>query len=237
MIRFENVNIGYHEALLKVKFTELTRGHAYALIGENGSGKSTFLKTISGQISPFEGRLLINDLDSNGIVNKERSRLISFVPTQTAVISNISVFDFVGLGRTPYLNALGRFSKKDIEIIELAMSQLNISHLRQKMLNELSDGERQLSAIASAISQETPIILLDEPTSYLDYRNKLLVLEKVKDLAKTQNKCILFSTHDLDMVSENLETVVCARGKNKQLELLLGKISKEKLIEVAFNFV
>lgn len=234
MIRFEGVHIGYSGSLLQVNFEALNAGQTYALIGENGSGKSTFLKTISGHIRPFKGEILINGTSISLLTKNQIAKKLAYVPTQTGVISSMNAFDFIGLGRTPYLNALGRLTQVDEQMIHAAMEVLNIGHLKSKMLDQLSDGERQLCAIASAICQETSIILLDEPTSFLDYKNKVIVLKQLNYLASEFGKCIIFSTHDLDLVAGQQGSVIYKSNSSNTLNLLFKTQSKEELVALAF---
>lgn len=234
MIRFEKVKIGYKEALLKVNFNLLEKGNAYALIGANGSGKSTFLKSVCGQISAFSGEIYLSDRNCSTLSANEKSKIVAFVPSRFPSVSNMRVYDFVGLGRTPYLNALGRLSENDKKHVEASMDELKIKHLGQKMVSELSDGEKQLCSIARAICQETPIVLLDEPTSFLDYRNKLIVLEKINLLASQSQKCVIFSSHDLDLVTTNCKNVLYTHPLNHQLSKIDVPFTKEDLIRLAY---
>lgn len=234
MIRFEKVKIGYKEALLKVSFNLLEKGNAYALIGANGSGKSTFLKSVCGQISAFSGEIYLSNRNCSTLSANEKSKIVAFVPSRFPSVSNMRVYDFVGLGRTPYLNALGRLSENDKKHVEASMDELKIQHLGQKMVSELSDGEKQLCSIARAICQETPIVLLDEPTSFLDYRNKLIVLEKINLLASQSQKCVIFSSHDLDLVTTNCKNVLYTHSLNHQLSKIDVPFTKEDLIRLAY---
>lgn len=227
MIQLNDVEIGYKKSMLTIDFKELETGKAYALIGANGSGKSTFLKTIAGQILTVKGELLIQGKSLSSLHPMNRAKLVAFVPSRFPEIANMRTYDFIGLGRTPYLNALGRLTEKDKQMVNTSIQELNIEHLEQKMISELSDGEKQLCAIARAICQETPIILLDEPTSFLDYKNKKIVLEKIIQLA--EKRCVIFSSHDLEMVHKTMNNFLIV-NKTKNTIQLTSDISLESIL-------
>lgn len=234
MIRFENVVLGYKEPLLKVEIQSLEKGEAYALIGANGSGKSTFLKSISGQLPTVSGNIFIAEENTLNLSMLEKSRIVAFVPSRFPEIPMMKVAEFIGLGRTPYLNALGRLRPEDIIAIEEAATTLTIQHLIHKYVHQLSDGEKQLCGIARALCQDTSIILLDEPTSFLDYRNKMVVLDKINLLATQSGKCIVYSSHDLDLVTENCQKVIYTNTVQHQVSLIETSFDKNRLIELAF---
>lgn len=234
MIRFENVVLGYNEPLLNVEIQSLEKGETYALIGANGSGKSTFLKSISGQLPTFSGSIFISEENTLNLSMLEKSRIVALVPSRFPEISMMKVDEFIGLGRTPYLNALGRLRSLDFEAIEEASNTLSIQHLLKKFVHQLSDGEKQLCGIARALCQDTSIILLDEPTSFLDYRNKMIVLEKINLLASQSQKCVIFSSHDLDLVTTNCNNVLYTQPINHQLSKIEAPFTKEALIQLAY---
>lgn len=216
MIRFNKVNIGRKETIASVQLERLDAPNVYALIGKNGSGKSTFLKTISGQLKPISGSIEIDNKPLDEYKRMELARHISLVPSKFDEIEYMTVFDFVSLGRTPYLNQFGTLSNQDIEIIEKSMNLTSIQHLKSKFLSELSDGERQLCAVAKALAQNTPIILLDEPTAFLDYRNKQKLISLLLDLSQKMNLLILFSTHDIELMkSIDIQLIGIKRKDNK----------------------
>lgn len=234
MIEFKQTQIGYTQTLLSVAIQSLEKGKSYALIGPNGSGKSTFLKSITGQLSLIKGTILLNGIESTTFSALDRSKVIAFVPSRFPEISNMTVFDFIGLGRTPYLNALGRLKESDQTMIGKAIQQLEIEGLTHKFIQELSDGEKQLCAIARAICQETPIIILDEPTSFLDYKNKLIVLNKLNELSSTLGKCILFSSHDLEMVHKSVRDFLVINTKTHLIEHKTN-IDLQEIIATSFS--
>jgi iron complex transport system ATP-binding protein len=156
------------------------------------------------------------------------------VSTTFPQVDYLRVTEFIGMGRTPHTNALGRFAENDHAIVKEALKKLNISELQNKFTSELSDGERQLCAIAKAIAQETNIIILDEPTAFLDYSNKIKVLNILKQIALEMNKCIILSSHDIDLsINANCPFLVLNKTTTK-MEFLHPPIEKEKIILLAF---
>lgn len=208
MIQFEHTHIGYDRALVKVQIEELAPEKAYALVGRNGSGKSTLLKTISGQISCQSGTIRIHGQSLAELSHQERAKLVAFVPSRVPEIQYLKAYDFIALGRTPYLNAFGRLHEQDKHAIQETIDLLGISQHAEKYLANLSDGEKQLCAIARALCQETPVIVLDEPTGFLDFRNRGMVIDLLNDLAVQSKKSILFSTHELHLLEEKKMPVI-----------------------------
>jgi len=238
MIQFNTVEIGYKQALLKVNKLELKKGEVYALIGSNGSGKSTLLNTILKKTAAFSGDLLINSSSLSTYSVAELAKSIAFVDSKFDGIEHLTVVDYIALGRTPYTNALGRLRSEDHLIIDAAIEKLNLGKFRNRETLKLSDGERQMVSIARAICQSTPIILLDEPTAFLDYGNRKKLIETLSGIAKAENKCILFSTHDIDICLEEngLNLLLINQSKN-ELELYPNTISKSEIISIGFSLV
>ena len=231
MIQFNTVEIGYKQALLTINKLELKSGEVYALIGSNGSGKSTLLNTILKKTPIFTG-----DVNLNSTVLTSLAKTIAFVDSKFDGIEHLSVVDYIALGRTPYTNALGRLRSEDHVIIDAAIEKLNLEKFRNRETLKLSDGERQMVSIARAICQSTPIILLDEPTAFLDYGNRKKLIETLSGIAKAENKCILFSTHDIDICLEEkgINLLVINQSK-KELELYPNTISKSEIISIGFD--
>jgi iron complex transport system ATP-binding protein len=191
-----NLLFGYdNKPLSGISNISAKKGEIVAVIGKNGVGKSTFLKTLSGLIKPLAGSTFINCEEVSKINRKKIAKLISYVFTNR-IDGNLDVLETVLLGRTPYLKWHGKTDDKDNEIAYKIMDKLRIGHLANKKINQISDGEQKKVMIARAIAQETPIIILDEPTAFLDIGNKIKTFELIKDM-KDQNLTVIFSTHDL----------------------------------------
>lgn len=236
MIQFNNVEIGYKQALLQVNKLELKKGEVYALIGSNGSGKSTLLNTILKKTPVLKGDIFLNSTSVASYSVNALAKTIAFVESKFDGIEHLNVVDYIGLGRTPYTNSFGRLRSEDYTIIDAAIEKLNLGKFRNRETLKLSDGERQMISIARAICQSTPIILLDEPTAFLDYGNRKKLIETLSGIAKAENKCILFSTHDIDICLEEkgINLLVINQSK-KELELYPNTISKSEIISIGFD--
>ena len=185
----------------------LNKGELTCLIGPNGIGKSTLLRTVAA-FQPFlGGEILIDGRPSSEYSSAELSRLISVVLTDNSSICNLSVFDVVSMGRMPYTGFWGRLKPADRRIVNECMELVGIQHLASQMIDTLSDGERQKTMIAKAIAQQTPVILLDEPTAFLFYPNKVGVMMLLRRLAHEQGKAVLLSVHDIDLALQVADMV------------------------------
>lgn len=175
----------------------LSRGKLVALIGANGIGKSTLLRTLVGNQPPLEGEVSISGIRIGEISRKDLSLLLGIVNTERTQAGALTVREVVSLGRQPYTGFLGILSKNDKSIVEKAMQDAGILHKASNFLAELSDGERQKVMIAKALAQCTPIIILDEPTAFLDVASRMETMLLLHNLAHKQNKAVLLSSHDL----------------------------------------
>ena len=178
---------------------ELNYGSLVALVGINGVGKSTLLRTLSGIQKPLKGQVFLNDIEIRNYDEALLAQNLSLVLTERLPPSNLTVYEIVALGRQPYTNWIGRLSSKDKEQISNAISLTGISEMVHKKHYEISDGQLQKVLIARALAQDTEIIILDEPTTHLDLQHKASLLQLLKKLARETEKCILYSTHDIDM--------------------------------------
>lgn len=194
---------------------ELTGGELTCLVGRNGTGKSTFLRTIAGLQAPLGGRVEVtpprpsqgegvgeNSISIHSLSANERAKMIGVVLTQKPDVQNMTVEEVVGLGRTPYTGFFGTLSKADRAIVAEAMEQVGIMPLAQRNIQMLSDGERQKVMIAKALAQQTPVILLDEPTAFLDYPSKVEMMQMLRQMAKEMDKTIVLSTHDIELAAK-----------------------------------
>lgn len=211
-----NVSIGYESE--KILFKNLSfsiRSGVTAIIGVNGSGKSTLIKSIAGLLPVKQGNIVLDQKDISAFSTSEKARKISILLTHRPRLPYFSVFDFVAMGRSPYTSLSGKLTSADVEQIETAMMKCGIVHLRKKLVDEISDGERQKCALACAIAQQTPLILLDEPTTFLDFRSRYSWMELLQSLAMQEGKIILFTSHDLDAVFHfsNQCLVISENGK------------------------
>jgi iron complex transport system ATP-binding protein len=204
ILNSSNLSIGYkskkdENVIAKDLNLNLGAGKLTALIGANGIGKSTLLKTLTGIQKPLSGTVLINGEDIHKMNPAALALHLSVVLTERLPPSNLSVFELVALGRQPYTNWIGTLSKIDIAKISEAMERSQITHLAHKKHYEISDGQLQKVLVARALAQDCHIIVLDEPTTHLDLLHKVALFKLLKRLTQETNKCILFSTHDIDM--------------------------------------
>lgn len=203
VITASNLSIGYNIKGKKtaVQFNldfSLKGGNLTCLLGPNGAGKSTLLRTISASQSILDGSLTLMDKPIARYTEKELSRTIGLVLTERIFAGALTVRQLVALGRQPHTGFFGRLSAYDKEIIDYALHLTGISHKAENYTANLSDGERQKAMIAKAIVQECPIILLDEPTAFLDAVSRIEILTLLHRLAHEENKAILLSTHDIE---------------------------------------
>lgn len=187
---------------------ELRKSKLIALVGINGIGKSTLLKTITGIQKPLEGTVLLNQKNIERYSPSELAQQMSVVLTEQLPPSNLTVFELVALGRQPYTNWLGNLTSEDIAKVNEAIRLTQIEHLAQKKHFEISDGQLQKVLIARALAQDTPLIILDEPTTHLDLLHKFTLLQLLQKLAKETEKCILFSTHDIDLAIQLCDEMI-----------------------------
>ena len=203
-IDIQNLTIGYSSK----KYTRIVAeninssifsGELTCLLGANGIGKSTLLRTLSAFQPELSGNIYIQGKELKEYKEKKLATLISIVLTEKLEVRNMTVIELIGLGRSPYTGFWGKLNKEDEAVVFNAISLVKIEHLARRMVHTLSDGERQKVMIAKALAQETPIILLDEPTAFLDFPSKVEIMQLLHRLSRETNKTIFLSTHDLEL--------------------------------------
>lgn len=200
MIKLEKFSIGYgSRVLLENVNVEMVSGRLTALIGRNGTGKSTLLRAMCGLNSDYSGRIFINGYDLNKMPSAKFSRMVAFVSTERTRIANLACEDVVALGRAPYTNWIGSLQDVDREIVYRSLKAVGMDDYAGRTMDKMSDGECQRVMIARALAQSTPVVLLDEPTSFLDMPNRYELCSLLSRLAHDEGKCIVFSTHELDI--------------------------------------
>ncbi|MFA8450916.1 MAG: ABC transporter ATP-binding protein [Bacteroidales bacterium] len=203
-LKVENLSIGYKSKKKTLVLYEslsfsLNRGEFVCLLGPNGAGKSTLLRTITGGQLSFDGRVIVNNQDLTFLSKKEIAKHFAVVLTDSVLVDNMSVLDLVAMGRYPYTDYWGNLKAEDWDIVEESIVLCGIEDLKYRHLNSLSDGERQKVMIAKALAQDTPLIILDEPTAFLDFPSKMEIIAILRDLTIHKNKIILMSTHDMEL--------------------------------------
>lgn len=203
-IRLTGLAIGYTTRhSVKTVCTGITEtifsGELTCLIGENGAGKSTLLRTLSGFLPPVSGEIILLGKPLRSYGERALSTIIGVVLTEKTNLQNMTVEELVGMGRSPYTGFWGRLSGEDRRKVGESLEMVGITGLRSRMVQTLSDGERQKVMIAKALAQETPVIFLDEPTAFLDYPSKVEILRLLGRLSRDFGKTIFLSTHDLEL--------------------------------------
>jgi iron complex transport system ATP-binding protein len=207
-----NLNIGYSkkgktDTVQSGLNLELRAGELVCLIGPNGSGKSTLLRTLTGLQKPLAGKTSIDGKEISTLKQREKALLIALVLTERVDIENATVYNIVALGRHPHSSWWGSITGSEDAIIHEAIEMVHLGHKAHCNLNELSDGERQRVMIAKALAQDTPIIMLDEPTAHLDLPNRVEIMLLLHRLAHKTDKSILLSTHELDLALQAADRI------------------------------
>jgi iron complex transport system ATP-binding protein len=202
MLSIEKVSVSYNGILaLDNVSLDLARGEILALVGPNGSGKTSLINVASGVIKPVSGNIRIDGQDLLALPGRVRARSMAVVPQARLMPPSFSVWHAVLLGRTPYLGWLGKPTTQDMDIIENALESVDLGFYSSRLIGQLSGGEKQRVLLARALAQDAPLLLLDEPTAHLDIRYQHEYLELVKDLAADKGLTILITLHDLNQVS------------------------------------
>lgn len=200
MIQLNNITLAFGERrLVGGVTTRFKCGRMVALLGRNGTGKSTLLRAMAKLGDVAEGEILVDGKSIADIDIRQFARLVAFVNTERVDVEALSAYDLVAIGRSPYTDWLGRLTDNDRVVIERSMRVTGVEHLAERMVETLSDGECQRVMIARALAQDTPVILLDEPTAFLDLPNRYELCTLLSRLAHDEGKLILFSTHELDI--------------------------------------
>ena len=211
-VKLRNLNIGY-TSKNEVKTVaaginaSLRRAELTCLLGANGVGKSTLLRTLSAFQPKLDGEIWIEDREIEQYTDKELSRLIGVVLTEKPDVKNMSAEELVALGRSPYTGFWGTLNDEDRRIVGESMELVGITTLRHRMVDTLSDGERQKVMIAKALAQQTPVVYLDEPTAFLDFPSKVEVMLLLRRISREADKTIFLSTHDLELALQTADTL------------------------------
>ncbi len=225
LLSIRNLNLGYFNGKEKNLLFEnlnldLVAGELVCFMGSNGIGKSTLIRTLAGLQKPL-----------SGTINTEKK--IAVVLTDRIHAYNMTVRDLVMFGRYPYLNWNIKLNEEDYSIIDRSLSQVHLKHLADKNIEELSDGQLQMTMIARALAQETEILLLDEPTAHLDLNNRVEIMNLLRHLARTTNKAILIATHELDLALQTADQIWLATSDKK----ILTGLPEDLVLDGSFDEV
>ncbi|MDD4979933.1 MAG: ABC transporter ATP-binding protein [Candidatus Omnitrophica bacterium] len=219
LLKTYNLSGGYgKETIVRDISLDIKHGDFMGIIGPNGSGKTTLLRLASKILSPNKGNIIFHGRDIASMAMKEFAKSVAFVAQDTVVNFPFSVFEIVLMGRTPHLKRLEAETKKDYFFAEKAMAMTDTLHLKEKMIDELSSGERQRVIIAKALAQQPLLLFLDEPTSHLDIGHQIQILDLLRKLNRQDNLTIIMVLHDLNLASEYCNRIVLMNE---------GKIFKE----------
>jgi len=210
----------------------VTKGQICAILGPNASGKTTLIKCVAGVLSKGSGIISFDDRNADELTERELSRMLAYVPQIHEATFPYTVMDMVLMGRNPYIGYFSMPKREDLDKCLTALTTLKMECVKDDVFTEISSGQQKMVLIARALAQETPIILLDEPTAHLDFRNKLLVLKNIKNLVKEKDVSVLLSLHDPNEVSLIADhTIIMNNGEiisqGKTEAVLTSQVIKE----------
>ncbi|WP_109359453.1 ABC transporter ATP-binding protein [Brumimicrobium oceani] len=242
MLVFKNLHIGFSkikhkkESLLFSSDELLFNpGEFVAVIGPNGSGKTTLFNTILGEQEPLSGAISIDRQNWKDLSRMDKAKHLSFVPSKFGGVEHLTVYNLVAMGRAPYTNMLNKLTEKDQAVVKKVLNQLGLSDFTNKNTVTLSDGERQIAMIGKALAQEAKIMILDEPTAFLDYNNRRKVLQLLKDIAVKNNQLIFISSHDLELCFEYCSRVIAIDAESQMLLDFKTPFNKEEIVKKVFK--
>lgn len=235
MITLEDFSIGFGDRrLLDSVSTTFAGGRLTALIGRNGTGKSTLLRAIAGLNRSYSGTMRLDGSDIRSLRADRTAKMIAFVTTERVRIASMRCEDVVAVGRAPYTNWIGRMQAEDKEAVYDALDAVGMRDYALRTMETMSDGECQRIMIARALAQNTPNILLDEPTSFLDLPGRFRLARLLSALAHERGKCILFSTHELDVASKTCDDIALIEPVSL-IHLPVERMAQSGHIERLFN--
>ncbi|QWC00752.1 ABC transporter ATP-binding protein [Mycoplasmatota bacterium] len=234
MMKLKNIKLSYDQLVVVDDLTmNIEKGSITTIIGPNGCGKSTLLKAMSRILEPIQGDILLDGKDLFSIPTKEIARKLAFLPQSQNILNGLTVFELISYGRYPYQKGVGKLSEKDMKAIHKAMDLTHITELKDRGIDQLSGGQRQRVWIAMSLAQETDMIFLDEPTTYLDIAHQLDVLHLLEKLNKETNKTIVMVLHDINQAAYFSDYVIAIK-EGKVIKSGLGEdvITKEIIKDV-----
>ncbi len=211
-----SLEIGYTRkktvSVMKGLSLRARRGELVALIGRNGTGKSTLLRTLVGLQPPLAGEIILDGMALHETGSSRLPRIVSFVSTEPVAVHNIRVRDVVALGRFPYTNWIGTLTVADRMAVTGALEATGMAQLEERSIDSISDGERQRTLIARALAQDTGLLIMDEPTAFLDLPSRYGIVSLLRRLTREQGKCVIYSTHDLDTAINEADRIWLMTG-------------------------
>lgn len=239
MITLRNFSMGFGSRVLLDNVNQtFYKGQLTALIGRNGAGKSTLLRAMAGLNNRYSGEVVVDGHDIRTLSAPQKARLIAMVSTDKARVPRLRCEDIVAMGRAPYTNWIGRMQEIDREIVMKSLRSTGMESYAGRTMDTMSDGECQRIMIARALAQDTKILLLDEPTSFLDLPNRYELVTLLRDLAHNQQKCIIFSTHELEVamyLCDNIALVDNGALYNQTVKEMADSGHLERLFHIRFR--
>ncbi len=235
--RTEDLFVGYDgKTLIRDINIGLEKGKILTLIGPNGAGKSTVLKSITGQLEMIRGTVYIDSQDIHSISPKETAKKTAVVLTERISPELMTCAEIVAMGRYPYTNMFGRLTEEDKEIVHRSLERVNALDLAERDFSSLSDGQRQRIMLARAICQEPEIIILDEPTAYLDIRHKIELLDILRGMARENGVTVIMSLHEIDLAMKISDYIMCVKGETVEAfgppEMIFENDTIEQLYDI-----
>ncbi|HBF4490319.1 TPA: ABC transporter ATP-binding protein [Clostridioides difficile] len=213
MLKTNNLSVGYNNKVVISNINvEVENGEILCLLGSNGAGKTTLLRSLSKLISPIKGEIYLNGVNINCISRKALSKKMALVLTNRLLGDLMTVQDIVNIGRYPYTGFFGSLSKKDLIMVDEALESVDALHLKKRYFDELSDGEKQKVLVARALVQEPEIIILDEPTTHLDIKHRLELINILKKLSKEKSISVILSLHEIDIALKSCDKVALIKN-------------------------
>lgn len=239
MLKFKNSKVGFkHKSTPNVLFEatslQFQPGDFIGVIGANGAGKTTLFASLMGEQPLLDGDFYWNEQSLGSLSRQERIKLISFVASKFNGVNHLKVRELIEMGRAPFTNLLHRLSKEDQQLVAEIIRLLGLEALQEKNTLFLSDGERQIAMIGKALAQATEVMILDEPTAFLDYSNRRKILELLQTIANEEKKMVFISSHDLDLCFAYCNRIVAIDKKSKQLVNYSAPFDTKEIIERIF---
>jgi iron complex transport system ATP-binding protein len=236
IIEVENLTFAYtREPILQNLTFAVPSGAFLAIAGPNGAGKTTLLSLLCGLIRPNEGSITVDDANLSTYSVKRLARKIALVRQEFVPVFDFTVTQVVAMARTPYSNILSFESEHDIRIVAEALQMTDTAQFAARTLRELSGGERQRVFIARALAQNTPILLLDEPTSFLDFKHQVAIYDLLKTMQRQKNKTIVIVTHDINLAAQYCDQTLLLAGDNSYYTGRTAEVLSARRIEDVFQ--
>lgn len=236
ILHTEKLSVGYDNKIVvdEVDVNAL-KGNMICLLGPNGSGKSTILRTLSGMLSPVKGAVYINESNIKKVVKSSLAKKMGVVLTERLNPGLMTAYEVASMGRHPYTGFFGKLKDVDHEIVRNSLGSVNALHLSNRYYSELSDGEKQKVMIARALAQEPELIILDEPTSHLDIRHKVEVVEILNKLCREKGITVIMALHDIDLAIKGCQQVMMVKGGKVVAQGIPEEIVSENVIENLYD--